>query len=163
MGWKGPVLRGGKRGNEKSWDLVPETAEGSVAEQGLVTPSRGDGGLKVPVWADIRNDGAEEVERFLHSSQHQPGFPHSSWCSSRAASLQDSASAFLAISGPFFSSQCCSSSFLSGQQQQQQILPGTGSAQPWLLSPCRGVLASTVPLFSPCWEHPPDTSQLCYP
>lgn len=76
-----------------------------------------------------------EQRRFLLSSQHQPGFPHTSWCSSRAASLQDSASAFLAISGSFFSSQCCSSIFLPEQQQQNQILPQTDSAQPWLPLP----------------------------
>lgn len=69
---------------------MPETAEGSGAEQGLLMPSRGAGGPKVPVWADIRNGScnrAKEVGRFLLSSQHQPGFPHTSWYSSRAASL----------------------------------------------------------------------------
>lgn len=132
-----------------SWDLVPER---SGAEQGLVTSSRGDGGPKVPAWADIRNgscDRAEEAGRSLLSSQHQPGFLHTSWCSSRAASLQDSASAFLATSGPFFSSRCYSSIFLPEQQQQNQTLPQTGSAQPWLPLPiAAGPLASPVPLSS---------------
>lgn len=143
-----------------SWDLVPER---SGAEQGLVTSSRGDGGPKVPAWADIRNgscDRAEEAGRSLLSSQHQPGFLHTSWCSSRAASLQDSASAFLATSGPFFSSRCCSSIFLPEQQQQNQTLPQTGSAQPWLPLPiAAGPLASPVLQQCLCWEHP----SLCYP
>lgn len=141
---------------------MPEAAEGSGAEQGLMTPSRGAGGPKVPAWADISNGSCDtaQVGRFLLSSPHQPGFPHTSWCSSRAASLQDSASAFLAISGPFFSSQCCSSIVYPEQLQQNQILPRTG----WALSslwghwPARSH-SSAVPVLG---RSSPTDPGLCY-
>lgn len=134
-----------------------------------MTPSRGAGGPKVPAWADISNGSCDraQVGRLLLSSPHQPGFPHTSWCSSRAASLQDSASAFLAISGPFFSSQCCSSIVRPEQQQQNQILPRTGWAlpSPGCLSPSlRGrwparSRSSAVPVLG---TSSPTCPGLCY-